>query len=191
MVTNHTESVKNLTIEDLLLHVQDKYSKTTVNNKWYIGTTGENQQSVFACINCGNPSHYENDCINDFVEGPHNRRDHSSFKGNRGRFGQERGRGRFGRGRGREINIFRVPPVQKTSYSRSRNQDLEHQCGTCGVWGQHKTNEHGTTSAMTCQPIVPSTDDPVIVLTKSMTFENMSSTPTEQPAFGVLMRDLC
>ena len=44
---------------------------------------------------------------------------------------------------------------------------------------------------MTCQPIVPSTDDPEIVLTKRMTFENMSSTPTEQPAFGGLMRDLC
>ena len=126
METNHTESVKNLTIEDLLLPVQDKYSKTTVNNKWYIGTTDENQQSIFACINCGNPSHYENDCINDFVEGPHNRRDRSSFKGNRGKFGQERGRGRFGRSCGREINIFRAPPVQKISYSRSRNQDLEH-----------------------------------------------------------------
>ena len=42
METNHTESVKNLTIEDLLLRVQTKYNEIRANNKREIDTTDEN-----------------------------------------------------------------------------------------------------------------------------------------------------
>ena len=59
MKTNHTEGMKILTIEDLLLRVHNKYNKMTANNKWEIGTTDENQQAVFASFNCGDLSHYK------------------------------------------------------------------------------------------------------------------------------------
>ena len=43
METNHTEGVKTLTIEDLLLREQNKYNEMKACNKWETSTIDENQ----------------------------------------------------------------------------------------------------------------------------------------------------
>ena len=154
MRTNHELNVKKVTLDELLLNLQNKYTELTFNNEWEVGTSTIDQQSVFVssyeCHSCGSTDHFWRDCphldIDKVAEKLKSMGVRGSGRGSgrgtgRG-FRRGGGKGNSGRGAGGTSNVFRTPPKAGQSHVRQRGPLTERWCGTCGVWGAHATQQH-------------------------------------------------
>ena len=138
--------IKEMTLEQMLLKIQNKYKELVDNENWSFGT---NDEAVFntnvTCWNCNKSGHVARDC-------PEERK--RDQYGRDWTYGRGRGRARGGRGRGgRGRNLFRIPPTQGASNVRKRGETTEYWCGACGVWGSHLTKDHTSAMSLACTDI--------------------------------------
>jgi len=144
MKTMHDTGIKIVTLDELLLNVQHKYTELTMNSVWVLGEKSVDQESSFVanltCFNCGEPGHTWRECPKEYMGGV------GRFgRGNGGRFGNRGGRGRFSNQSGRGVSgsgAFRTPPRYGQAHVRQRGPITERWCGICGVWGTHATRQH-------------------------------------------------
>ena len=179
MKTNHDTGVMKMSLDDLMLNLQNKFNELSINGDWNIGTGDSNQGSVFTCHTCGQEGHFWRQCPNP---------DRNRLADLMGRFGgRGHGRGRGGRrGRGGpnpSSSIFRIPPQAGQPHIRKRGPMAERWCGTCGVWGTHGTQQHHQAETAQCVDTVSQASHTAVSeLTNAPTVdENASTTNPTNP----------
>ena len=64
MRTNHELDVKRVTLDDLLMNLQQKYNELSINGDWDLGASSD--QAIFmaelGCHSCGSKDHFWRDC---------------------------------------------------------------------------------------------------------------------------------
>ena len=171
MKTMHDTGIRVVTLDELLLNVQNKYTELTMNDVWVLGDKSQDQEASFVagitCFNCGEQGHTWRECPKEYMGGRSGR----SFTGRGGSRG--RGRGRFFGGRG--DTTFRNPPRPGQPHIRRRGPITERWCGVCGVWGTHATKQHheaANTTAMDVQTLVSDMTQPTTQLAPAPTDSN-------------------
>jgi hypothetical protein len=143
MYHNHIQGVKDCTVEHLLQSAEKEYFNLTTAQKWKVGLTSQDQESVFFagnCFACGAkghkatsrtcPKYKENQSA-----GHGGGRGRGFQRGGRGGRGRGRSGGRGGRGRGgSRIPKDKTPPKTGESKTRTQNNRVEKWCGRCGYW---------------------------------------------------------
>ena len=152
--TNQSLKMINLSLEEVLLKLESRYTEMVNNGEWSIGTKDADHEAVFvACYRCGQEGHMKNTCMNDPVPGSYERV--RSIQRARGQVpsGRGRGRGRDRRNGGSQRGTFGAPPQSGQSHVRKRGNITEKWCGKCSTWGSHLTQQHDQADALICRPV--------------------------------------